>query len=415
MKKVILSVFSISVFGWTTAQEEIVSMGAGYANHIWYSFNDGQTGTSAKGNWELAFEMKNFGVGVHANRAVDMEVWKCPEMDVEIDTQIDTNGMSATWPQVFNDDESWGLGAFNQLPTGTFNYGWGTYNVVNHQVIGSTLYVIKLPNGTFKKFFIESKIMGVYTFQLANLDNTEIIERTISNAQGLADNSLMAYYSISNDEFLNREPNQTAWDILFTQYNSVTFGNAQNQRVVGVLMNENTQAVKISLNNSTDSYTYSDDDMSDLINTVGYDWKELNYQTFQWFIHDTLVYVVKTQSGDYWELAFTSFSGQSTGNIGIRKLKLQSAGLDTETASFLQVYPNPSKGQIHVLTDIQGSFEMRLVDMSGRTIWNNTNQGSGVLQTLPLDFGSLNLDGIYVLQIIDEKGNSRMEKLMIVK
>jgi hypothetical protein len=415
MKKVILSVFSISVFGWTTAQEEIVSMGAGYANHIWYSFNDGQTGTSAKGNWELAFEMKNFGVGVHANRAVDMEVWKCPEMDVEIDTQIDTNGMSATWPQVFNDDESWGLGAFNQLPTGTFNYGWGTYNVVNHQVIGSTLYVIKLPNGTFKKFFIESKIMGVYTFQLANLDNTEIIERTISNAQGLADNSLMAYYSISNDEFLNREPNQTAWDILFTQYNSVTFGNAQNQRVVGVLMNENTQAVKISLNNSTDSYTYSDDDMSDLINTVGYDWKELNYQTFQWFIHDTLVYVVKTQSGDYWELAFTSFSGQSTGNIGIRKLKLQSAGLDTETASFLQVYPNPSKGQIHVLTDIQGSFAMRLVDMSGRTIWNNTNQGSGVLQTLPLDFGSLNLDGIYVLQIIDEKGNSRMEKLMIVK
>jgi hypothetical protein len=415
MKKVILSVFSISVFGWTTAQEEIVSMGAGYANHIWYSFNDGQTGTSAKGNWELAFEMKNFGVGVHANRAVDMEVWKCPEMDVEIDTQIDTNGMSATWPQVFNDDESWGIGAFNQLPTGTFNYGWGTYNVVNHQVIGSTLYVIKLPNGTFKKFFIESKIMGVYTFQLANLDNTEIIERTISNTQGLADNSLMAYYSITNDEFLNREPNQTAWDILFTQYNAVTFGNAQNQRVVGVLMNENTQAVKISLNNSTDSYTYSDDDMSDLINTVGYDWKELNYQTFQWFIHDTLVYVVKTQSGDYWELAFTSFSGQSTGNIGIRKLKLQSAGLDTETASFLQVYPNPSKGQIHVVTDIQGSFEMRLVDMSGRTIWNNTNQGSGVLQTLPLDFGSLNLDGIYVLQIIDEKGNSRMEKLMIVK
>jgi hypothetical protein len=415
MKKVILSAFTLSVFGLNFAQEEIVSMGSGYANHIWYSFTNGEVATSAKDNWELAFEMKNFGVGVHANRAVEIDVWKCPETDVEIDTQIDTTGMSANWPKVFNGDESWGVGAFNQLPTGTFNYGWGDYNVVNHQVLGTTLYVIKLPNGSFKKFFIESKITGVYTFQLANLDNTDIIERTVSNTQGLADNSLMAYYSITNEEFLNREPNQTAWDILFTQYNAVTYGTSENQRVVGVLMNENTQVVKISLNEPTDNYTYVDEDMSDLINTIGYDWKELNYQTFQWFIHDTLVYVVKTQSGDYWELAFTSFSGQSTGNIGIRKLKLQSANIDSENTAFLQIYPNPSQGQITVAHDFDGRFEMRLVDMSGHTIWSNTNQGSGALQTLSLDFSHMNLDGVYFLQIMDNNGNTRIEKLMIVK
>ncbi len=415
MKKVILSVFTLSVFGINFAQEEIVSMGPGYANHIWYSFENGEVATSAKDNWELAFEMKNFGVGVHANRAVEIDVWKCPETDVDIDTQIDTNGMSASWPKVFNDDESWGVGAFNQLPTGTFNYGWGDYNVVNHQVLGTTLYVIKLPNGTFKKFYIESKIMGVYTFHLANLDNTDLIARSISNTQGLADNSLMAYYSITNDEFLNREPNQTAWDILFTQYNAVTYGTSENQRVVGVLMNENTQVVKISLNEPTDNYTYADADMSDLINTIGYDWKELNYQTFQWFIHDTLVYVVKTQSGDYWELAFTSFSGTSTGNIGIRKLKLHSASIESENTAFLQIYPNPSKGQITVAHDFDGRLEMRLVDMSGRTIWTNNTEGSGALQTMSLDFSHMNLDGVYFLQIMDNNGNTRIEKLMIVQ
>ena len=412
MKKFIFSAISLGVLSLSNAQEEIITMGQGYANHIWYSFKDGVANSSAKDNWELAFEMKSFGVGVHANRAVEMQVWKYPENDVEIDTQIDTTGVIETWPLVFNSDESWSLGAFNQLPSGNFNYGWGDYNIVNHSVQGTSLYFIKLPNGDFKKFFIESKIMGTYTFKLCNLDNSGLITRTLSNTEGIADQALFGYYSITNDEFLNREPIQSDWDMVFTQYNAVVFGNAANQRVVGALLNENTQAIKISLNNPTDSYSYSEEDFSELINTIGYDWKELNYQNFQWFIHDTLIYVVKTQHGDYFELAFTSFSGQGTGNIGIRKQLLTSASISSNESTFFRAYPNPSEGLIHLAHDFNGEITLNLLDLSGRTVWTQTINGQSNLGAETLDLRPLNLRGTYFLMIRDAQGKASTLKLV---
>lgn len=412
MKKFIFSVLSVGVFGFTNAQEEILSMGQGYANHIWYSFKDGVSATSAKDNWELAFEMKSFGVGVHANRAVEMQVWKYPENDVEIDTQIDTTGAIGSWPLVFNSDETWSLGAFNQLPSGNFNYGWGNYNIVNHSVQGTSLYFIKLPNGAFKKLFIESKISGTYTFKICNLDNSGLITRTLSNTQGLADQALFGYYSITNDEFLSREPIQSDWDLLFTQYNAVVYGTSSNQRVVGTLLNENTQAIKISLNNPTDSYTYNEEDFSELINTIGYDWKELNYQTFQWFIQDTLIYVVKTQHGDYYELAFTSFSGQGTGNIGIRKQLLASASMPANESTFFRAYPNPSEGVVNLAHDFDGEFTVNIVDLSGRTIWTQIVNGHSNLGTDVLNLRLLNLHGTYFLMIQTAQGKVSAEKLV---
>lgn len=412
MKKVILSAFATGLILSAQAQEETIVMGPGYANHIWYSFQDGVAATSAKDNWELAFEMKSLGVGVHANRAVEMQVWKFPENDVEIDTEIDTTGAIGTWPLVFNSDETWSLGAFNQLPSGNFNYGWGTYNIVNHTVTGNSLYFIKLPNGVFKKFYIESKILGTYTFKICNLDNSGLITRTLSNTGGIADQALFGYYSLTNDSFLNREPIQSDWDLVFTQYNAVVFGSAANQRVVGALLNENTQAIKISLNNPTDSYTYSDTDLSEAINTVGYDWKELNYQTFQWFIHDTLVYVVKTQHGDYYELAFTSFSGQGTGNIGIRKQHLASATIDNQETTFFRAYPNPSDGIVNLTHDFDGERIANIVDLSGRTIWTQTVQGNASLNLEVLDLRHLNLQGTYFLMIQNAQGKVSTEKMV---
>lgn len=412
MKKFIFSVLSLGVFGITNAQEEILSMGQGYANHIWYSFQDGVAATSAKDNWELAFEMKSFGVGVHANRAVEMQVWKYPENDVEIDTQIDTTGVIGSWPLVFNSDETWSLGAFNQLPSGNFNYGWGNYNIVNHSVQGTSLYFIKLPNGAFKKLFIESKISGTYTFQICNLDNSGLITRTLSNTQGLADQALFGYYSITNDEFLNREPIQSDWDLVFTQYNALYYGTSSNQRVVGTLLNENTQAIKISLNNPTDSYTYNEEDFSELINTIGYDWKELNYQTFQWFIQDTLIYVVKTQHGDYYELAFTSFSGQGTGEIGIRKQLLASASIAPHETTFFRAYPNPSEGVVNLAHDFDGEFTVNIVDLSGRTIWTQVVNGQSNLGSEVLDLRHLNLNGTFFLMIQTAQGKVSAEKLV---
>ena len=112
MKKIIF-VFSIGLLLNVKAQESI-SMGAGYANHIWYSLENGEVGTAAKNNWELAFQIGTMNVGVRNNRSVDMQIWKYPTVGLTDWATLDTNGMATNWPKVFNSDATWDIGALNQ-------------------------------------------------------------------------------------------------------------------------------------------------------------------------------------------------------------------------------------------------------------------------------------------------------------
>jgi len=392
---------------------ETVTMGAGYGNHIWYSFENGEVQSAPKDNWELAFQVSSYGVGIHTNRSIDMEVWKYPNTGIDDWATLDTTGMASNWSKVYNSDESWDEGALNQLPTGTYSYGWGTYNTVSHAVEGDQLFVVKLADGSFRKLWIINKIVGNYTFKLANLDNTNEIDRVFSNNGGVSDDALFGYYSISDDEFVNREPAIDTWDLVFLQYNAVTYGATSNQRVMGVLQHPELEVAKIHLDNAGDSYDSQSANYLTEINTIGYDWKELNYATFQWEIHDTLIYIVKTIEGDYWEMIFTGFSGTSTGVIEFNKQKISSAGIAESSISFVELYPNPSSGMVTLAYVAESNLQFEVINSGGQRVHSSQTEGqSGAISSVQLDLSNLE-KGLYFVQITDNKGSIITKKLIL--
>jgi hypothetical protein len=413
MNKLLLSLTSIAFITSLHSQtNETITMGNGYANHVWYSLESGVVGTSPKNNWDLAFEVNSYGVGVHTNRSIEMSAWRYPVQGIEDWATLDTTGMAATWSQVFNSDESWELGAFNQLPEGMYNYGWGTYNIVNHSVQGDRIYVLKLADNTYRKFLIESRVSGVYTFKLAMLDHSNEITRQFTNSGGLSDQALLGYYSIQDDSFVNREPNRDAWDLAFLQYNAEQFGTATNQRVTGVLQNNNVEAAKIMLASPESTYSWSAQTFQTAINTIGFDWKVLNYQTFQWEIPDTLVYVIKSQQGNYYEIRFATFTGTGTGVTTFNKLLLSSASLDTQnTPLFSQVYPNPATESIQVVFDTQEDVVISLYNTTGGLLEKKEIKNpSGITQE---QFNLTHLtSGLYLITIESVQGNKTTHKIM---
>lgn len=413
MKKVILSALTVFGLFYSEAQTtETITMGNGYANHIWYSLENGSVGTSAKNNWDLAFEVNSYGVGVHHNRSVEMSVWRYPVQGVEDWATLDTTDMAATWSLVHNSDSTWEKGSFNQLPEGMYNYGWGTYNIVNHTVQGDRIYVVKLSDNTFRKLLIESRISGVYTFKLAMLDHTNEITRQFSNNGGLSDQALLGYYSIINDEFINREPNRDTWDLVFLQYNAEQFGTATNQRVTGVLQNNNVEAVKLMLDSPESTYSWSAQTFQTAINTIGYDWKVLNYQTFQWEIPDTLVYIVKSQQGNYYEIRFATFTGTGTGVTTFNKALLSSASFEKNNGvAFSYVYPNPATESIYVVVDTMDDFVISLYNTSGALIESKKVNQNNEMSQIQFSLDHLT-SGLYLVSIESTNGSLTTHKVI---
>eukprot|EP01035_Chromulina_nebulosa_P015028 gene15028-19897_t len=145
-----------ATFSFAQAVNDSVFLGAQYANQVWYSLANDEQGTSAKNNWDIAFEINSITSSILLNSANGNTLWVYPKSDITGWNAIDTTGIT-TWPKLYNSDLAWEMGAFNVNidPFDAADLGWGVYNTSNHQVVGDSLYVIKLSNGAYKKLWIE--------------------------------------------------------------------------------------------------------------------------------------------------------------------------------------------------------------------------------------------------------------------
>jgi hypothetical protein len=189
------------------------------------------------------------------------------------------------------------------------NYGWGDYDMITHNVNGVSLYLIKTREGLMKKIWIEKK-MSVdqkYIFRYANIDGTDEKDVTLDMA-GMTTN--LDYYSIDTGEEVNREPDASTWDIVFTKY----IDNSINYPVTGVLENIDIKAQEV---NAAD---ISPDEMPETgyltdISAIGSDWKIIDMATYQYSMDDTKAYYVKDRDNNIYRIQFRSFEGSSTGNL----------------------------------------------------------------------------------------------------
>lgn len=404
MKKQLLSL-GIMFFAamHTNAQTIIdtVSVGAGYSNQKWYSLQNDEQGTQPKDNWDIAFEISGYSASILANvQKTNFAVYKAPYSVAQYAT-LDTAGIS-TWPLLYNSDTTWTVGAFNKgaISSNPNDLGWGVYNSSNHIITGDSCYVIKLSSTSYKKIKINDLNGGIYSFDYANIDGTSAQSQSITKSSYTGKN--FAYFDLTNDVAVDREPISANWDLTFVKYISFV---PTPYGVTGVLSNKGVtvaQADNISTPatyNSWYAHTFNT-----AINTIGYDWKEINMTTFAWDIKLDTVYFVKAKTGDIWKLRFTKFSGSSTGNFIFSKEKLSTVGIQDLQGNSAQVtlYPNPSTGSSTTLLFATESdvlnVSVSIIDISGRVVSAESMTVNSGLNQYQLNTGSLN-SGVYFIQL----------------
>ena len=405
MKKLFTPLLALLLGSGAMAQTaDTVSLGATYANDVYYSLTNDVQGSSPKNNWDIAFDASGFGSAIYINSATGTTLWKYPSGDISAWETADTTGISG-WTAFYNSAGSWAQGAFDAGidPTNQFDLGWGVYSMITHTVAGDSLYIIKLANGSYRKIKIDNLAGGAYNFTYANLNGTN--EQTASVAKSSYTGKNFGYYSLQNNAAVDREPVSANWDLVFGQYTAFI---PIPYTVTGVRLNAGATAVKVSDVadvagfNDWQSQTFSND-----ITTIGYDWKAF---TGAWVIEDSLLYFVKTKTGNVWKLVFSGFTGSGTGSSIFTKqfITTTSANDLLANAKAIRMYPNPSNGEaVHISMNDVAKAEVRVMDMTGKIVAEQTAQAEEVrLETAGLK------SGMYLVSVVAD-GQKSVQKLVI--
>lgn len=348
------------------AETDSVMMGAGYTNDIYYSFTNGTIHEVDRSNWDIGFYTSAWSAGIIVNDGKGIELYVYPQSNTSGWNSIDTAGMS-TWPILYNSTDSWENGAFNRSSLGHPDYGWGVYNPITHDVVGDSLYLIKYPNGEIRKLWIERKksILNTYYFMYADLVGTNEVADTVNC--GLYTHKNFIYYSLENQEMIDREPDSDSWDVLYTRYIGLLPGNVPYP-VVGVLSNIGIKANRFSqVDPEFEDYTAAPMDSSKSV--IGYDWKYFDMNSFSFMVEDSLVFFLMDFNKDVYKLIYNSFTFQ-TGTAVFEKWLVHISDVhQTEADQYFSVFPNPSSDYLNVKSiRNHAGGQFYLSDIHGRII-----------------------------------------------
>jgi hypothetical protein len=416
--KSILSFTTLVLFALSlnTLQAQAVSdtatMGPGYANDVFYSFENGVIKTETRSNWDIAFYTTVWSAGVIANDGNGVLVYTYPNADTSGWNSVNITGID-TWTPMYNSDTIWEDGAFNRNSLGHPDYGWGIYNMISHDVVGDSLYIVQLPNGSHKKLWLQRKnsVANTFYFRYADIDGSNEMNVVI-NSNDYA-SKLFVYYSLMIGQVVDREPAKDSWDVAFSRYMAIVYdqeGNPSYYPVVGILQNANVGANRFQpVNEDFEDWTAAP---FELYKTrIGHNWKTFDMNSFSWLIEEDLAYFVQTQEGNVYKFVPSYFGGTANGKTGFLKKVISLVGnteVESGDNSFV-LYPNPANGKLTItgLTQLSGNIIM--YDQLGKQIYN---------QAIIPGQSSINLDltsftkGLYVVRIVTDNTDS-VQKLMV--
>jgi len=285
-----------------------ISMGAGYANDIFYSMGNGVVKTSPRDAWDIAFSTYRMSSTILINEGLGIKLYTYPHGDKDSWDDVDTTGIES-WAPLYNSDTSWYFGAFDRNSTGHPDYGWGQYNDITHDVTGDSLFIIQLSDGSSKKLFIESRAAGTNSFNIkyGALGETATVKEIFCNADTSKN---FVYFSFASGETVDVEPDRDSWDIVFTKYHDESIPYI----VTGILSNMDLEVAEVS-QTDTDLADASTADFSSHISVIGSDWKEFDMGTFSYVVQEDLCYFVKKAEDEIYKLVFTGTDGSASGKM----------------------------------------------------------------------------------------------------
>lgn len=387
-----------------------VNMGSGCTTDVFYSLNNNTIKSESNRNWHLAFSMSAAdSSSIWANHNTSNNWVKV--FNIHKDTTqwanislADTAGADLC----FNNDNGWFSGALNNKPgINPFDFGWGKYNPVSHNIEGDSIFIVRTPQGYFKlwiKDLVSTQM--VYTYRVGHIANNTDTIYTLSKQPNYTDR-IFAYVDLSNGNDTNREPSITTWDFLFTRYttNAVGSGQMPNNNVIGVLSNKGVkvaQAQPIHVDTAYVQYANFISTWAPGLAGMGYAWKTFDLNTNSWLTPDSNSYFIQDRSGNLWQLQFTGFSGSSTGKVNFRKrivVPTTINSINSQIESYA-VCPNPANEATRlVLTATENTqAQLRLIDMQGRCVSASNLQIQTGLNAFSIPTQTL-ANGVYTLLV----------------
>ncbi|GAB5417657.1 MAG: hypothetical protein Crog4KO_26430 [Crocinitomicaceae bacterium] len=386
--------------------DDSITMQMNRTNESFYSMSNGEVANVNNTDWDIAFDLSGFGSSVRSNGHTGTNVWVYPNGTIW--TSVDTTGMM--WDDAYHNSEStWAVGAFDQDadPQNPFDIGWGEYNMVTHVIAGDRIFIVELGTGDFKKLIIEQLASGIYNFRHADLDGSNEVASSITKSDYTAKN--FVYYSLTNDQIIDREPTNDSWDIVFTKYMGYLNPPGTFYNVTGVLSNN---GVHVRQADGVDPTTadYTNFAVDSVIDVIGHDWKTFNGGTLSYDIAPDLSYFVEDLSGDLWHIVFTRFDLSSSGKVVFSKEKIASANVDEiKDLNAFGIYPNPGKDVATVIFDSDSKALLTISNMHGSIVHQESLSSGFVTHKLTLTkFQS----GVYFVNLSTQNGSSS-QKLIV--
>ncbi len=386
----------VGLVGYLSAQiiaNDSVSLGAGYAQSVFYHLATQTKTPVLNDQWHIAFSVEPRSVAVRVNDAVGVKLYLYTKGDTSHwnCAQFDTTGNG--WLPYYNSDTAWENGAFNNFQN-NFDVGWGIYDMISHNVDGDSIYLLQLPNNQWKRIWIvRLDANGTWTIRYSNLDcsNEQLLQIVKNNYP----NKRFVYVDLINNQVLDLEPAQ--WDLLFTRF-TTEVAPGMFYLVTGVLQDKDVGVAEVR-GIPVDQSTWQNQPLDSAMNVIGYDWKAFNNQTFSYEIVDSLTYFVKDPNGNVYKLVFTGFDGSSTGNIYfyLEKVLSSTEGARSNRA-ILGVYQRGDVLNV-VLYQLQSQpLTFVLYTPMGQKVAQWRIQGRVGMQTYTLELPSV-AQGSYLLQV----------------
>lgn len=355
------------------AKIDSLVMGPQYANQVWYSLSSGVHSTSLQNNWDIAFEVTSTSgttASIIVNEGKGAKVYVVPDATIEDWATIDTTGLS-TWTPLHNSVTNLSDGALNQArdKSNEFDFGWGAYNLVSHQILGTNVFVYQNADVTFK-LRVDGLVGGAYQFTYSHLDGSNEHSGVITKASYA--NKLFAYWSFDKHATVDREPALAEWDITMLKYVDMIPagpGTVMAYPVTGILTSPQVKVAKVvSAAPATEPAPANDVFLSDA-NVIGWDWKSFANGAFT--VADSTVYFVLS-SNNLYRLVFTGFSGGSSGvtTFNVDAVQTSSVSNSPSTYTRLAVYPNvvTNGASVDIASAVEGTCTLHVVDALGHVV-----------------------------------------------
>lgn len=400
--RLLFTLLLVATLGYSQATLNTVNTGAGNTKQVWYSLANGVVAENDANAWDLGFSISGFMPSIILNSSKGHQLWLYRNGDKNDWEALDTNGLSS-WPQYYNSAKDWTLGAFNRglNAADELDLGWGKYNFTNHQVVGDSIFILKTSNEEFLKLQIVKLASGTYTVQYANLDGSD--EKTFTVEKSKFSGKNFGYYNLSTGMTVDIEPAVEDWDLVFTKYIEMV---PTAYPVFGVLINPRLMSSKVSDVNVEDKPEYNSLDYLLDKNSIGYNWKNYDFNNNEYIIEDSTIYVLQIDSQEVWKFYFDSYEGSSTGIVKFYTEKIGANSIAKYNVPTFKMYPNPSNGNVSIINDVNAT-QIRIVNLHGQKIFLSNNQNRTSLNNLN--------KGMYIVELISDKGVVLANQKLIVQ